>query len=105
MTKDQGERSVIAGNLLDHPDLGRQCASEPFEQLIADNGVIFAMNRPANVRDYAVMAWLFRLGFSGQSITPGSRRISRLAIASQRNGMPSASDIRTTRRLAGSVIG
>src|SRR5450756_2606841 len=45
--------------LLHHSDRGSQYASEPFQKLMADNGVVCSMSRSGNVWDNAVMESFF----------------------------------------------
>lgn len=45
--------------LLHHSARGRQCASEQFQKLMADNGVVFSMSRSGNVWDNAAMESFF----------------------------------------------
>ncbi len=45
--------------LLHHSDQGRQYTSEPFQRLMADNGVVCSMSRSGNVWDNAAMESFF----------------------------------------------
>jgi putative transposase len=45
--------------LLHHSDRGSQYTSEPFQKLMADNGVVCSMSRSGNVWDNAVMESFF----------------------------------------------
>jgi putative transposase len=45
--------------LLHHSDRGSQYTAEPFQKLMADNGVICSMGRSGNVWDNAVMESFF----------------------------------------------
>jgi putative transposase len=47
------------GALLHHSDQGSQYTSEPFQRLIADNGVTCSMSRSGNVWDNAAMESFF----------------------------------------------
>jgi putative transposase len=47
------------GALLHHSDRGSQYTSEPFQRLMADNGVVCSMSRSGNVWDNAAIESFF----------------------------------------------
>lgn len=67
--------------LLHHSDQGSQYASEPFQKLMADNGVTCSMSRSGNVWDNAAMESLFAASRGPSGLIAENR-------ADQRQGLP-----------------